>query len=187
VSDSSRKPTRDPDSLHARVPRRHPKTPNALWTPSDHGMLRTAAAILVAVRFGARNRCGSGRCELRHSVREGGSHQRLYTLGTAAVVARQRSPRRDEIRPARRHLRSDEVTLRRNHGFCYAKSAERKASARAAPRASESSTHVAVPWSTREKACPADSRFGEEGQPVKAAPVTSVRAQVRMTARVHKE
>ncbi len=43
VSDSSRKPTRDLDSLLARVPRRHPKTPNALWTPSDHGMLRTAA------------------------------------------------------------------------------------------------------------------------------------------------
>jgi hypothetical protein len=44
LSNSSQKPTRDSDSPLAQVPRRRPKTPNALRTPSDLGTLRTAAA-----------------------------------------------------------------------------------------------------------------------------------------------
>jgi hypothetical protein len=78
----------------------------------------------------------------------------VIRLGRTAGRLRDKYSEAKSHRPSR-NARRDEVTMRRNHGFCYAKSAGRKASARVAPRASESSTHVAVPWSARERACPA--------------------------------
>ena len=70
------------------------------------------------------------------------SHE--LSSGCTAERLRAKYSEAESHRP-NRNARRDEVTVRRNLGFCYASSAGRKASARAAPRVSVTETRARIP------------------------------------------